>query len=229
MAPQADAIDLADTAAWETRRRRLATRSLRRGNNRIRRMHHHAVRTDDMTATRLFYEDVLGLPLVHTHLQAFDRGPDGPLPFLHCFFELGDGSCLAFFELQPGAAPPADQLPTDGIDHHIAVSVPHFGDMMRYKAAFDRFGFRNAGINHGFCYSLYVRDPNGMLVELVADAPNELDVTEDAAEQAHARLEQWVRKDYRPSPPYPVVSFPLDTSPPDAIEAVIRGVSPGPV
>ena len=39
-------------------------RGARRAGNRIRRLHHHAVRTDDMEATRHFYEDVVGTPLV---------------------------------------------------------------------------------------------------------------------------------------------------------------------
>lgn len=46
----------------------------------------------------------------------------------------------------------------------------------------------NCGINHGFCYSLYVRDPNGMLVEFTADAPNELELSEAAAASAHHRV-----------------------------------------
>ena len=80
-----------------------ATRALRRRRNKIRRLHHHAVRTDDMEATRRFYEDLLGMPMVAALKASLDHGTGGEEPFLHCFFEMGDGSCLAFFQFLPNA------------------------------------------------------------------------------------------------------------------------------
>jgi glyoxylase I family protein len=198
-------------------------RDARRGHNKIRRLHHHAVRTDDMEATRRFYEDLIGLPMVAAMKESLDHTSGQPTPFLHCFFELGDGSSLAFFQFLPGAYGPATNLPRDGIDHHIALSVPDFDDIVRLKARLDEHGYRTCGMNHGFCYSLYVRDPNGMLLELVGDAPNELELNETAATGAHRELEKWNEKDYAPNNrERGKVEYPLPTSPVEDIMAVVR-------
>src|SRR4051812_19255571 len=146
----ADTLDRTDADEREARVRLQAVRSLRRGNNKIRRVHHHAVRTGDMAATRDFYEDVLGLPLVAALTEDFMLAPGETTPFLHCFFELGDGSALAFFEFLPEAFGPADKLPRDGVDHHIALSVANFADIARFKTKFDALGYDNCGIDHGF-------------------------------------------------------------------------------
>jgi len=61
------------------------------------RLHHTAYVTKDLEATRAFYEDVIGLPLSATwsetdHLFGKDR------TYCHVFFDLADGSSLAFFQ-----------------------------------------------------------------------------------------------------------------------------------
>jgi glyoxylase I family protein len=222
-----------DIADPEKRARLQAVRDARRSSNKIRRLHHHAVRTDDMEATRRFYEDLLGMPMVVALKESTDPTSGRETPFLHCFFEMGDGSSLAFFQFLAEDYGPATNLPPDGVDHHIAMSVPDFDEIARLKAAFDELGYPNCGIDHGFCYSLYARDPNGMLVEFVTDAANELELNEVAAAVAHEELRKWNEKDYsrnyfgRPS-----VKFPLPTSPAKVIAKVIRGnpqgQSPGP-
>jgi hypothetical protein len=157
--------------------------------------------------------------------ESLDPGTAHEKPFLHCFFEMGDGGCLAFFQFLPDAYGPADKLPQDGIDHHIAMSVPKFDDIARFKAKFDELDCPNCGINHGFCYSLYVRDPNGMLVELVADAPNELELNEAAAASAHEELAEWKKMNYSSKGREQVpVNYPLPTSPLKDIMTVTRGV-----
>lgn len=212
----------------ENRTMLAAERALRRGRNRIRRLHHHAVRTDDMEATRRFYEDLLGMPMVAALRDALDMG-GREAPFLHCFFEMGDGSCLAFFEFLPDALGPADKLPANGVDHHVAMSVARLDEISQLKAKFDAADHPNCGINHGFCYSLYVRDPNGMLVEFVSDAANELEINEAAAAAAHAELAKWRAHDHAPNRAEPpAVAFPLPTSAPDEIaRVVLRSPSDG--
>jgi glyoxylase I family protein len=199
-----------------------SARHARRGANKIRRLHHHAVRTDDMDATRQFYEGVLGMPMVAALRQ--DSGPLSSAPFLHCFFEMADGSSLAFFQFAPGTYGPATTLPKDGMDHHVAVSVGEFGEISRLKAQFDELGYPNCGIDHGFCYSLYVRDPNGILVELVNDAPNELEINEASARSAEAEFSKWRQADYSSSDlGLSSDNFPLPTSTGEDIYRVLRG------
>jgi glyoxylase I family protein len=224
-------VDLLETTAGaagpalsQRQARFRAAREGRRAGIKIRRLHHHAVRTDDMGATRRFYEDILGMPMVAALKESVDFTTGRQTPFLHCFFELGDGSCLAFFEFHPDAPMPAAGLPPDGVDHHIALSVPDFAEIARLKAKFDRLGYPNCGIDHHFCYSLYVRDPNGMLVEFVGDAPDELELTETAAAAAHAELAKWHEGDYASNNTGRAEArFPLPTSPLGEIVRVVRG------
>ena len=64
--------------------------------NRTTGLHHVAYACKNGEETRHFYEDVLGFPLVHTEVT---RIPDTESWFRHLFFDLGDGSCIAFFEM----------------------------------------------------------------------------------------------------------------------------------
>jgi catechol 2,3-dioxygenase-like lactoylglutathione lyase family enzyme len=173
-----------------------AIRRERRLKNPIRRLHHHATRTDDMEATRRFYEDMLGLPLVSTLKEEIDPTTGKATPYLHCFFEMGDGSCIAFFAFAPGGRGKAPLTPQDAFDHHIAISINNFDELKRIRDRLIANNYPVAGIDHGFCYSMYVRDPNQMLVELVADPENELEMNEAFAAEAHSELERWNRGDY---------------------------------
>jgi len=63
----------------------------------IQRLDHAAYRCETSELTRQFYEDFLGLPLV----EAFeiDLTKTGRLTgVLHSFYQMQDGSCIAFFE-----------------------------------------------------------------------------------------------------------------------------------
>ena len=72
-----------------------------------RRLHHTAWTTRDMAATRAFYEEVIGLPLIATWCES-DRLFGRVRTYVHCFFGLADGGALAFFQF-------ADALDGDGV------------------------------------------------------------------------------------------------------------------
>ena len=57
------------------------------------RLHHHAYVTTDQEATRRFYEEIAGLPLVATWTEV-GEGQE----LCHTFFGLSDGGALAFFQ-----------------------------------------------------------------------------------------------------------------------------------
>jgi catechol-2,3-dioxygenase len=90
---------------------------------------------------------------------------------LHIFFEMDDGSSIAFFA-EP-SEPFAFSRQRD-FDLHLALEVP----MAKLHEMFERgkaAGIETRGISdHGFIDSIYFRDPNGYVVELTtptADAP----------------------------------------------------------
>ena len=156
----------------------------------IKGLHHNAYRCRDSEETRKFYEDFLGLPLVHTlkiEETVTGRKTGGP-GVLHTFFQLDDGSCLAFFE-----APdmPFEFKEQHDFDLHIALEVePDALDEMfaKGKAA----GREVRGVSdHKFIRSIYFRDPNGYVIELAAKVPGkERDMD---PKQNHARdiLNDW--------------------------------------
>ena len=85
----------------------------------IRKLHHNAYRCRDSEETRAFYEDFLGLPLVHTiEIGRTKTGRDTHA--LHTFYRLDDGSHLAFFET--GDLPFEFKAQHD-FDLHIALEV----------------------------------------------------------------------------------------------------------
>ena len=87
----------------------------------IKGLHHNAYRCRDSEETRRFYEDFLGLPLVHTlKIEETMTGRKTGAGVLHTFYRLDDGSCLAFFEAPDMPFEFKDQ---HDFDLHIALEV----------------------------------------------------------------------------------------------------------
>src|ERR1700759_1656667 len=61
------------------------------------RLHHTAYVTRDLEATRKFYEDLVGLPLLATWCEV-DELFGAERVYCHTFYGLEDGSALAFFQ-----------------------------------------------------------------------------------------------------------------------------------
>ncbi|MEJ0028596.1 MAG: VOC family protein [Rhizomicrobium sp.] len=162
------------------------------------RLHHNAYVTNDMEATRKFYEDVIGLPLVATWSEA-DELFGALRTYCHCFFALGDGGALAFFQF----ARPEDQkefgpkMPFSPF-HHIALNVDaetQKGIEERIKAA----GYKEPQtyvLEHGYCRSVYVTDPNGLTVEFTLDAPKADEINAERRAKAHEELRKWLAGDH---------------------------------
>jgi len=153
----------------------------------IRRLHHNAYRCRDSEQTRQFYQDFLGLPLAGT-LEIKETKSGRKTGTLHTFYELGDGSYLAFFE-----APdmPFEFKAQHDYDLHIALEVDTRtldGMFAKGKAA----GMETRGISdHGFIDSIYFRDPNGYVVELTAKRPNHDTAMDPARNRARGILDDW--------------------------------------
>jgi glyoxylase I family protein len=168
------------------------------------RLHHTAYVTSDLEATRRFYEDLLGLPLIATWCEA-DELFGAVRTYCHCFFGLGDGGALAFFQF----ATPEDQvrfgpqMPFTPF-HHIALKCDA-ETQNQVKGRLAAAGYQEPEtfvLEHGYCTSLYVTDPNGMIVELTVDAPNADMIAAERRTDAHSELKRWLAGDYRSNNSY---------------------------
>ena len=152
-------------------------------------LHHNAYRCRDSEETRRFYEDFLGLPLVNAFPIAETKS-GRPTRTLHSFYEMDDGSCLAFFE---DPARPFDFKAQHDFDLHIALEVTP-EDLHKMFAKGKAAGIETRGIaDHGFIDSIYFRDPNGYVIELTAKRPDHDAQMRAAREGAHQQLEDWQR------------------------------------
>jgi catechol 2,3-dioxygenase-like lactoylglutathione lyase family enzyme len=153
----------------------------------IKGLHHNAYRCRDSEETRAFYEDFLGLRLV----SAFEINADAPergTRALHTFFQMDDGSCLAFFEA-PGL--PFDFKNQNALDLHIALGVePDTFDRMLDKGKAEGREVRGP-VDHGFVRSIYFRDPNGYVIELTASTGRHGEMMDPAISKPHDALERW--------------------------------------
>jgi catechol 2,3-dioxygenase-like lactoylglutathione lyase family enzyme len=163
------------------------------------RLHHTAYTSRDLEATRHFYEDIIGLPLVATwcemdHLFGKDR------TYCHCFFSLADGSALAFFQFadEEDAALFSPKIPPSPF-HHIALNVDQetqAGIEQRLIAA----GFtapKMYVLEHGYCRSVYAEDPNGMICEFTHDHEDADKINAIRLKDAHSELKRWLGGDHR--------------------------------
>jgi catechol 2,3-dioxygenase-like lactoylglutathione lyase family enzyme len=153
----------------------------------IRGLHHNAYRCRDSGETRRFYEDFLGLPLAGT-LEIGETKSGRKTQSLHTFYRMGDGSYLAFFEVPDM---PFEFKPQNDYDLHIALEV----DSATLEEMFARGKAANIetrGISdHGFIRSIYLRDPNGYVIELTAKIPGRESEMDPSKNQARNKLDRW--------------------------------------
>ena len=152
----------------------------------IKGLHHNAYRCRDSEETRCFYEDFLGLPLVHS-LEIGTTMTGRGTQVLHTFYQMRDGSFLAFFD---DPQTPFEFKDQRDFDLHIALEIEHdrLQEMMDKGIA---NGIETRGISdHGFIDSIYFRDPNGYVIELTAKRPDH-DHDMGSGGDAHAILDRW--------------------------------------
>jgi catechol 2,3-dioxygenase-like lactoylglutathione lyase family enzyme len=130
--------------------------------------HHVAIATNDLEATHTFYTDVMGFELVKAEVAP---APEGGWA-RHLFYDTGDGTCLAFWDVHDDPAVP------DGFDpsisrglglpswtNHLAFDAPDLGALDAAQQRWLDHGHDVLRIDHGWCTSIYIDDPNGIAVE----------------------------------------------------------------
>ena len=159
----------------------------------IRGLHHYAYRCRDCEETRAFYEDVLGLPLVHVIRSDIVPSTGEHCPYVHIFFRMADGSHLAFFDLGDNlAAEPSPNTPS--WVNHIALRVDGIEALRTAKARLEAAGVEVLGItDHHIIESIYFFDPNGIRLELTVPTAS-AETTARHESEAHGAVAAWTRE-----------------------------------
>jgi glyoxylase I family protein len=164
------------------------------------RLHHNAFVVRDHEENRRFFEDLLGIPLVATWCEkTFSTELQKEIEFCHTFFGMADGSSLAFFQF---ADPEiyelcqAERPAKIGRYNHIAFKAEaDTYDELKQRLEGARVPYRET--NHGYCKSIYVTSPDGLIVEFTEDPPDAAQIDAERRADAHAELARWLAGDRR--------------------------------
>lgn len=139
----------------------------------VRGVHHLVLCTDDMKKTVDFYVDILGMPLVHAMKvpPGLGTGPAnrGNPPYenlRHYFFDMGNDSLLAVFEIPPGREPAANRNAIGAMQHcAFVVTVQRLAD---YERTLKAHGIPYTGPIEQLpgMWGIYFYDPNGIRIEI---------------------------------------------------------------
>jgi len=168
------------------------------------RLHHNAYVTRDQEETRRFYEDIVGMPLVATWCET-DELFGKMRTYCHTFYGMADGGALAFFQFEN----PEDQEefgPKMAASpfHHIALAV-NAETQAAIEERIAAAGMKPPDtyvLEHGYCRSVYVTDPNGLILEFTLDHPEAEKISLDRRADAHRELERWLAGNHRSNNTY---------------------------
>jgi catechol 2,3-dioxygenase-like lactoylglutathione lyase family enzyme len=159
----------------------------------IRGLHHFAWRCRDCEETRHFYEDLLGLPLVHVIKADHVPSTGEYCPYVHIFFRMNDGSYIAFFDLGDGQKSEPSPNTPDWVNH-LALRVDSVADLRAAKARLEAAGVDVLGVtDHHIIESIYFFDPNGIRLELTTPTVSDARMNE-LAKQAHEEVRIWTEE-----------------------------------
>jgi glyoxylase I family protein len=154
----------AELEAVRARRAELKEKYLRapgeRAASTVRGVHHVALICRDVEETIRFYQDQLGFPLVELVENRDYAGSS------HFFFDIGNRNLLGFFDF-PGHDHPDFQETIGGVQHIALSTSPE--EFAAARRRLDEAGIAYIGPDRGIDNSLYIRDPNGIGIELYSE------------------------------------------------------------
>jgi catechol 2,3-dioxygenase-like lactoylglutathione lyase family enzyme len=132
-------------------------------------IHHIGLATHDMESTLDFYENVLEFPTVVCELIEPENGG----AIRHAFFDVGGGELIAFMEANDVEGVTRDfdaginrGLGTGSGMIHFAFKVADPSELAKKRDDLAEKGISVRGIvDHGWCQSIYFRDPNFVQLE----------------------------------------------------------------
>jgi len=157
--------------------------------------HHVALATRDTAATHAFYTEVMGFRLAKV---VASPTPNDTGWSKHFFYDTGSKGMIAFWEIHDPDI--GDDYPTDlnksiGLPwwvNHLAFDAPTREDLVRHRERWREHGHTVLEVDHEWCVSIYIRDPNGIMVEFCHSTR---DFRPDEVEEAQRLLAD-------PAPPF---------------------------
>lgn len=131
-------------------------------------IHHVALATRDVEATHAFYTDVMGFDLVKVEAAQTEHGGWAR----HLFYDTHGQGLIAFWDVHDDDAVPDDFDPSisRGLGlpvwtNHLAFDAASLDALAEHKRRWLDAGHDVAEVDHGWCSSIYVMDPNGIMIE----------------------------------------------------------------
>ena len=135
-------------------------------------VHHLALCTDDMKKTIDFYVEVLGMPLVHAMkvppglgTGKANRGNPPYEEIRHYFFDMGNDSLIAFFEIPKGREPQANRNAVGGMQHCSFVVTPKCFAEIEQRLKSRKIDYIGPLPQLPGLLGIYFYDPNGIRLE----------------------------------------------------------------
>ncbi|MFE4423979.1 VOC family protein [Streptomyces sp. NPDC056817] len=154
-------------------------------------MNHIAYQTTDLAATHAFWTEAVGAKLVGAVRQdrATTSSGEAMNPFLHVFYELKSGECIAFFDVAGDY-----EAKDDGLEwwaKHVALSVSSDEELEEMAQQLKNHGVQVRGtVDHdGLWHSIYCFDPSGVHLEITHQTRP---LNEKDAEDAQVLYDAWL-------------------------------------
>jgi glyoxalase family protein len=150
-------------------------------------VHHITLIGADRQTSIDFWQDVLGMPFVfeQPNLDAPDQN--------HLYFDPGDGRLITVFTSENWQKDSSPVPTATGSIHHLAFAVSRATYTQAVKRLKERNIPNSGEVDRGFMYSIYFRDPLGLLLELACykfDPPVGHTHTDVLREAHHIRVGQ---------------------------------------
>ncbi|HVV95056.1 MAG TPA: VOC family protein [Hyphomicrobiales bacterium] len=165
----------------------------------LQKLHHVAFRCNNAAETVEFYTKVLGLTFANAVSADYVPSVKQHNPHIHIFFEMADGSYIAFFEVPQ--SPPAQKDPnTPDWVQHLALEVKDDEALREGVKRLEAAGVDFIGpIDHGVTHSVYFFDPSGHRLEMAVrtELPGD---RERYIQEAPELLRTWQKRNLRYDP-----------------------------